>query len=78
MQIIDLFSGIGGFSLAGRWAGFNTVIFCEIDKYCKKLLKKNFGDIYIHDNIKTLNAKIIEEKTEWNPLDTTIVVGGFP
>jgi len=78
MQIIDLFSGIGGFSLAGRWAGFETVIFCEIEKYCRKLLKKNFGDIYIHEDIKTLNEKILREKTGWNPLDTTIVVGGFP
>jgi DNA (cytosine-5)-methyltransferase 1 len=40
---VDLFSGIGGFALAAQWAGFRTVAFCEIDKYCQKILAKNFG-----------------------------------
>jgi DNA (cytosine-5)-methyltransferase 1 len=39
---IDLFSGIGGFALAAKWAGFRTIAFCEIDKYCQKILAKNF------------------------------------
>jgi DNA (cytosine-5)-methyltransferase 1 len=39
---LDLFSGIGGFALAAQWAGFRTVAFVEIDKYCQKILAKNF------------------------------------
>jgi DNA (cytosine-5)-methyltransferase 1 len=39
---LDLFSGIGGFALAAQWAGFRTIGFCEIDKYCWKVLSKNF------------------------------------
>jgi len=39
---LDLFSGIGGFALAARWAGFRTIGFCEIDPYCRKVLAKNF------------------------------------
>ncbi len=39
---LDLFSGIGGFALAAQWAGFRTIGFCEIDKYCRKVLAKNF------------------------------------
>jgi DNA (cytosine-5)-methyltransferase 1 len=39
---LDLFSGIGGFALAAKWAGFRTIGFCEIDKYCQKVLAKNF------------------------------------
>lgn len=39
---MDLFSGIGGFALAAQWAGFRTIAFCEIDKYCQKILAKNF------------------------------------
>ena len=40
---IDLFSGIGGFALASRWAGFRTIAFCEKDEWCQKVLAKNFG-----------------------------------
>ena len=51
---IDLFSGIGGFSLAWRWCGGKTVQFVEIDPFCQKVLRKNFGkDIFVHDDIKT-------------------------
>ena len=40
---IDLFSGIGGFSLAGEWAGFRTVVFCEKEPFCQEVLKEKFG-----------------------------------
>ncbi len=42
---IDLFSGIGGFALAARWTGFKTVVFCEKDKWCQRVLAKNFGAV---------------------------------
>jgi len=42
---IDLFSGIGGFALAARWTGFKTVVFCEKDEWCQKILTKNFGAV---------------------------------
>jgi DNA (cytosine-5)-methyltransferase 1 len=42
---LDLFSGIGGFALAAQWAGFRTIGFCEIDRYCQKVLAKNFGAV---------------------------------
>ena len=68
---LDLFSGIGGFALAARWMGWETVQFVEIDKFCQKVLKKNFPDIPIHDDIKTFDA---------SPYAGTIdvVSGGFP
>ena len=44
MNHIDLFSGIGGFALAARWAGFHTVCFVEIDKYAQAVLRKNFTE----------------------------------
>jgi len=50
---IDLFSGIGGFALAARWAGIKTVQFVEIDPFCRKVLAKNFPGVNIHDDIKT-------------------------
>jgi DNA (cytosine-5)-methyltransferase 1 len=47
---VDLFSGIGGFALAAQWAGFRTIAFCEIDKYCQKVLAKNFGAKVVGDS----------------------------
>lgn len=52
---VDLFSGIGGFALAAGWAGFRTVAFCEIDKFCQEVLKKHWPEIPIHDDIKTFH-----------------------
>jgi DNA (cytosine-5)-methyltransferase 1 len=74
MKLLDLFSGIGGFSLAARWAGIETVAFCEIDKYCCKVLNKNFPGVKIYGNIKELNGKTI--KDEHGSID--IITGGFP
>lgn len=51
MKHLDLCSGIGGFALAARWMGWETVGFAEIDPFCGKILEKhwpgvlNFGDI---------------------------------
>ncbi len=42
---IDLFSGIGGFTLAGEWAGFKTIVFCEKEEFCQKILQKRFGAV---------------------------------
>ena len=53
MNHVDLFSGIGGFALAARWAGIETVQFVELDPFCQKVLQKNFPGIPIHDDIKT-------------------------
>jgi len=59
---LDLFSGIGGFALAARWAGIKTVQFVEIDKFCQQVLRKNFPGIPIHDDIKTFTY------ANWNGL----------
>jgi DNA-cytosine methyltransferase len=58
--MLDLFSGIGGFSLAARWTGqIKTVQFVEIDKFCQKILKKNFPGVPIYDDIKTFTKDTI-------------------
>jgi DNA (cytosine-5)-methyltransferase 1 len=66
---IDLFSGIGGFALAARWAGIETIQFVEIDKFCQKVLRKNFKGVPIHDDIKTF---------KWAGERPFILTGGFP
>jgi len=54
---LDLFSGIGGFALAARWAGIKTIQFVELDNFCCKVLNKNFPGVLIHNDIKTFKYK---------------------
>jgi len=70
MNHVDLFSGIGGFALAARWAGIQTVQFVEIDKFCQKVLNKNFPGVPIHNDITTFNG------TKYS--NVFLLTGGFP
>ncbi len=45
MKVLDLFSGIGGFSLGLERAGMKTIAFCETDEFCKQVLKERFQDV---------------------------------
>lgn len=56
---VDLCSGIGGFALAAKWIGWETVGFCEIDPWCQQLLAQNFAGVPQHDDLKTLTADIV-------------------
>ena len=67
---IDLFSGIGGFTLAGEWAGFRTVVFCEKELFCQGVLKKHWPEIPIIPDIRDFDG------TKWQ--GATILTGGFP
>jgi DNA (cytosine-5)-methyltransferase 1 len=54
---VSLFTGIGGFDLACEWLGIETVLQCEIDHYCRKVLKKHWPNIRrIHDVRKVTYA----------------------
>ena len=53
---LDLFSGIGGFALAARWAGFRTIGFVEIDKYCQKVLNKHWPDVPVVEDIRDVET----------------------
>jgi DNA (cytosine-5)-methyltransferase 1 len=57
MKHIDLFSGIGGFALAARWAGYETIVFCEKDEWCQRVLAKNFGAVVADTSSKQNNGK---------------------
>lgn len=54
MKHLDLFSGIGGFALACRWAGIETVCFVEIDEFCRKVLKKHWPDVPIVEDVNNV------------------------
>ena len=71
LRVLDLFSGIGGFSLGlERTGGFETVAFCEIDPFCQKVLKKHWPDVPIFEDVRELTADAI------GPVD--IITGGYP
>lgn len=63
MNVLDLFSGIGGFSLGLERAGMRTVAFCEIDKFCKKVLGERWPEIPIWPGIYALNALLRKVRT---------------
>jgi DNA (cytosine-5)-methyltransferase 1 len=71
MKILDLFSGIGGFSLGLERAGMQTVAFCEVDPACRQVLKKHWPDVPIFEDVKTLTAKDIHDTVD-------VICGGFP
>jgi len=72
MRLLDLFSGIGGFSYAAEKlvGGYETVAFCEQDKFCQQVLRKHWKDVPIYDDVRTIDA------TGLGRID--IVAGGFP
>lgn len=61
MKVLDLFSGIGGFSLGLERAGMETVAFCEMDKDCQMVLKKHWPEVPIVSDVQNLNKKTIEK-----------------
>ena len=75
MNVLDLFSGIGGFSLGLERAGMKTVAFCEIEQFPRKVLKKNFPGVPIYEDIRKLTAERLAADGI-GPID--VICGGFP
>ncbi|OQM47515.1 DNA (cytosine-5-)-methyltransferase [Anoxybacillus sp. UARK-01] len=79
MKSIELFAGIGGIALAAKWAGIETIAFCEKDPFCQKVLKKHWPNVPIFDDVCKLNRQILEEGGVIEPGGTVdIISGGFP
>ena len=79
MRMLDLFSGIGGMSLAAEWAGIETVAFCEIEPYCQKVLRKHWPHIPIYDDVRQLTRERLEKDgVIGNGRTIDIVCGGYP
>ena len=70
LKVIDLFSGIGGFSLGLHSTDiFETIKFVEFDKFCQKVLKKNFPNVPIEGDIRNVKGEEFE---------ADVITGGFP
>lgn len=75
MNVLDLFSGIGGIALGLERAGMRTVAFCEIDPFCRIVLAERFPGIPIYDDVRTLNAdRLARDGIE----RIDLIAGGFP
>ena len=61
MRVLDLFAGIGGFSLAAHSVGFETLAFCEIDPYCQRVLARHFPDVPIFPDVKELSRESLAD-----------------
>lgn len=68
---MGLFEGIGGFSLAARWAGWQTPVMVEWSTYCQAVLKKNFPDATIFGDIRQFDGRPYAGQVD-------IITGGFP
>ena len=62
LKTLDLFSGIGGFSIGLERAGFETVAFCEIDKYCRLVLKKHWKDIKVYPDVREITKRQLRRR----------------
>lgn len=74
MKLLDLFSGIGGFSLGLERAGFQTVAFCEVDKECQAHLGSKWPGVPIYGDINELTG----ERLKADGVAFDAICGGFP
>lgn len=77
IRVLDLFSGIGGFSLALRGGVFRTVAYCEIDDFCKQVLIKNMSRgfldrAHVFTDVTTLTGGELKQ------LSPDMICAGFP
>ena len=75
LRILDLFSGIGGFSLGlERTGGFETVAFCEIEPFPRRVLAKHWPEVPIYNDVTKLTGDILAR----DGIAVDVITGGFP
>ena len=67
----SLFSGIGGFDIAAEWSGWENAFNCEIDPFCRQVLKYHFPNAVQYEDIKTTDFTVWRGKID-------VLTGGFP
>lgn len=74
-NVLDLFSGIGGFSLGLERAGMRTAAFCEIDPFCRSVLNRHWPHVPLYHDIHQLSARRLQH--DFIPT-IDIICGGYP
>lgn len=76
MQVIDLFSGVGGLSLGFEKEGFNVLLAIEKDKdIAKSFIKNHQFTKMLNDSIENLNIEEVFKEYR-NKID--VIIGGPP
>jgi len=81
MNHLGLFEGIGGFSLAARWAGWETKGWVEINLFCQTVLKHHFPNAHGFGDIKKFSYAIYKSILRNRGIkdrSIDIITGGFP
>ncbi len=75
LRVLDLFSGIGAFSLGvERTGGFETVAFCEIDPHCRSVLARHWPEVKQYGDVRGLDAATLAA----DGIGVDVICGGFP
>ena len=75
LRVLDLFSGIGGFSLGlERAGGFRTVAFCEIEPYPRAVLARHWPEVPCYHDVRELTAARLAA----DGIAVDAICGGFP
>jgi DNA (cytosine-5)-methyltransferase 1 len=73
---ISLFAGMGCESIAAEWAGFETILHCEIDPDCQKVLRKYWPDVPIIEDIRNVTRESVITNTNFIRCDRQQVKQG--
>jgi DNA (cytosine-5)-methyltransferase 1 len=74
VKVLDLYAGIGGFALGLERAGFETVAFCEAHPHARALLRKNWPETPIYEDVRSLTA----DRLRADGIAVDVITGGFP
>jgi len=75
LRVLSLFASIGGFDLGlERTGGFETVAFCEIEPFCRRVLAKHWPEVPCYEDVRTLTA----ERLAADGIAVDVICGGFP
>ena len=73
LNVLDIFSGIGGFSIGLEASGLQTVAFCEINPFCRKILTRHWPSVPIFSDVTTINKEDLKTLPRID-----VIAGGFP
>jgi DNA (cytosine-5)-methyltransferase 1 len=78
VNVLDIFAGLGGFSLGLERAGMQTVAFAEIEPYCRRVLAHHWPNVPCYHDVRHLNISNFKRVTGHEASSIDLICGGFP